>query len=272
MKKGKKGALLAALICIVAGGILAGAGYLAGGVSQLYNIGIHKISEDVDVQEEEEILTGTFDRVFSDAPRPEKLQINTVVSQLEIVEADTDTIQISGTDCDRLQCYVRDNTLYVSELGREIKWGVHKTTGGELVLTIPEGTRWETAQITAECSQVRADRLHAKKMELKADLGEIVIGDLTAETTTADTALGIIEVGQLETKRLDCDTQMGKITLALSLAPEDYDYEIRSEYGNIVIAGEAFTGTDCQKQNPESVGKMSVSSYFGDIDISFIKA
>lgn len=35
---------------------------------------------------------------------------------------------------------------------------------------------------------------------------------------------------------------------------------------------EAFTGTDCQKQNPESVGKMRVSSYFGDIDISFIKA
>lgn len=315
MKKGIKAAVITAAVCIVAGGVLMGAGVAAGGRRQLkegdfsyiymdpekavkgqgllslINTGMASESRGTYEGEQEvkgvEMLNGDFDYEVAYSGELGKLEIKIGVHGLEIVEGSGNEIRIKGKNCDRIQCYVQEGTLYVKDVGKNKKCtGIN---GRELVLTVPEGIYWKEAKIDADLGYVTMGTLEAGEAELNADMGSVEVERLVADKADLEANMGLIQVQDAQVGKLDAtagmgtvelegsvngdveiEADMGSVELTLSQAEEDFNYEITADMGSVALNGEEYSGLSREKKiNNGARWKMELDSSMGSIDICF---
>ena len=272
MKKGTKTALWAAAGCIAAGVLLLGIGAAAGGSEEFrmdklftWN-GISRWSGEEE-QEGEAVLDGDFfHSVEWTGAFHKDLKVELGVHALEIVEGGDSAITLEGHLADRIQCYVKDGELCLQDVGKNKKFV--KTNNKRHVLTVPAGTEWEEAELTAELSNISKDTLQAGDVSLESDLGVIEIGDLQARRLEAEANMGSIEAAGRVDGDVTVDTDMGSVRLSLQAKPEDFDYEIRTGMGSITVGGQDYSGMDREKiVENGSDRKMKLDSSMGSIEI-----
>lgn len=314
MKKRTRALLAAAVGCIAAGCILMGAGAAAGGYEQLQTgdfeymrldegraegwmqrllqyvrgngagNGVYQGEpEETDV----EVLSGDFVREIPYSGSLKRLETKVGVHILEIREGDGDTIRFEGKKCDRVQCYVKNGTLYVKDVGWNKKY--KHINGRELVLTVPKGICWESAEMDADIGGVELETLEAKEVELDAEMGSIQIGQLTADFLKAQASMGSVEIQNAQlygmeaeasmgsvmlsgtvSGDIEAESEMGSIVLALAQKKEDFNYEISAELGSVTLGDEEYSGmSSAKKVDSGAEFRMALNSSMGDIDISF---
>ena len=189
-------------------------------------------------QEGEEVLDGDFfHSVEWTGAFPKDLKVELGVHALEIVEGGDSAITLEGHLADRIQCYVKDGELCLQDVGKNKKFV--KTNNRQLVLTVPAGTVWEEAELSAGVSYISMDTLQAGEVSLESDLG-------------------VIEIGNLQARRLEAEAKK----------PEDFDYEIRTGMGSITVGGQDYSGMDREKiVENGSDRKMKLDSSMGSIEI-----
>lgn len=313
MKKGTKAAVIVALVCIAVGGVLIGAGIAAGGKEQLRTgefdyIHLDRDEEDLedvidffplenvniggryDGEKEEkdtEVLTGDFERDIEYGGSLKKLETKVGVHILEIEEGSGDGIHISGRNCDRIQCYVKNGTLYIRDVGKNKKYT--RVNDRELTLTVPADICWDEVEMDAEIGGVEMEFLKAKKVKLDVDMGNIAIHELAADRLEIEVEMGGTQVENAAVGGLDAETDMGSIefegivegdieakasmgsiTLTLDQKESDFDYEISADMGSVVVDGEEYSGLSSKKKVDNNAGRrMKVESSMGSIDIYF---
>lgn len=320
MKKGTKAAVITALTCIAAGLILTGAGAAAGGAEQLEQgdfryihfdkddteladliglfpwgrlkraAGIDNVGGSYNGEKEEkgeEVFSGDFEKDIAYSGALRKLETNVGVHILEIEEADGSGIHLSGKNCDRIQCYVKDGTLCIKDVGKNKKYT--RVNDRELVLTVPAGIRWDAAEISAAIGGVEIGALAADKVSLEVDMGNITVETLTADKLEVDADMGNVEVSEAQAGRLeaeadmgsfsfdgivdgdiDAEARMGSITLNLYQSEEDFNYEISAGMGSVTVDGADYSGLSREKRIDNNAGKkMHLNSSMGSIDIYF---
>lgn len=313
MKKGVKTAIIAAAVCIAAGCVLMGAGAAAGGRRQLAEGDFNYIHmDDMDLEESGlfsligrglfsdggyydgeketkgvEVLDGNFEQDISYNGDLKRLEIKIGVHGLEIVESGGREIHIEGKNCDRIQCYVKDGTLYVQDVGKHKRYT--KINNRELVLTVPEGICWEKVNIDTGLGYVNLGTLEAEKAELTAELGTIEIEKLLADQADIEAEMGSVEVEDASIGKLDVSTEMGNVELRgslegdadveanmgnvmldLSQNREDFNYEITAGMGSVTLDGADYSGMSREKKIDNGAKwKMELNSSMGSIDIYF---
>lgn len=314
MKKGTKAAIVAAVCCIVAGGALMGAGAMAGGIEQLESGEFDYIhledetagwlgsfflrgirsgrngagSYDGEAQEEGvEVLSGDFDREIAYSGGLKRLKTNVGVHILRIEQNDTGKVTIEGKNCDRIQCYAKDGTLYVKDVGKKKKYT--RINDRELLLTVPEDISWEEVEMEASIGGVVIEKLKADSAELNASMGNIEVYGLEAERLQIDTEMGNVTVsgaktGSLEAeaemgniefsgrveKNITASAEMGSIMLALEQEKTEFDYEISADMGSVTLNGEEYSGlSGGWRENNGAGRRLEANSSMGSIDISF---
>lgn len=322
MKKGTKGAVIAAVTCIAAGCILMGAGAAAGGGEQLKNGNFRYIHLDgkeavlddaieevftgglthlenkaqsgfggrYDGEKEEkgsEVLSGDFEREISYSGALKKLEAKAGVHMLEIREGSGQEIRLSGKNCDRVQCYVKDGELCIQDVGKNKKYT--RVNDRKLVLTVPEGICWEEAEIEAAVGGVEMKSLEAEEAELDAGMGSIEIRSLIVKKLDAEADMGSVEVSDAQVGELDVEANMGSIdfsgrvdgdidakvnmgSIVLTLEQDitDFDYEISSDMGSVTLDGEEYSGLKAKWREDNGSGRrLTADSSMGSIDICF---
>lgn len=239
-----------------------------------------------EAEDGEKIFDGDFgDTVIWDGALPCDLEVELGIHALEIVEGEGDTISLEGHNVSRIQCYVKDGALRLRDVGR--KKEVFKNGERKLVLTVPEGAAWETAELSAGLGNISADRLEAGEVSLESDLGSIEIGELNAGWLEADTDLGSILVEEFDGKdvcatsdlgsvelsgsvsgNVTASTDMGSILMTLAEEEDDFNYEIKTDMGNITVGDRDYSGLDREKTVENgSDRKMKLESSMGSIEI-----
>lgn len=314
MKKRTRAVLITAVCCIAAGCILMGAGAAAGGYEQLRtgdfdymrlgegaaggwtqrllqyvrgNGAGRGVYQGEPEQKDAEVLSGDFVREISYSGSLKRLETNVGVHILEIREGDGDTISFEGKNCDRVQCYVKNGTLYVKDVGLNKKY--NHINGRELVLTVPKGIRWESVEMDVDIGGVELEALEAKAVDLETEIGSIQIGQLTADFLKAQASMGSVEIQKAQLNGLEAeadmgsielsgtvdgdieaDAEMGSIVLALAQKWEDFNYEISAELGTVTLGDEEYSGMSSLKEVDSGADfRMVLNSSMGDIDISF---
>ncbi|MDO4291796.1 MAG: DUF4097 family beta strand repeat-containing protein [Eubacteriales bacterium] len=287
MRKGVKVALIAAGICIVSGGILMGAG-AAGGAGFARQGDGGRMAEEWsetdsffaklfpgsgyysgrEAEDGYPVYDGDFETQIESAALPLCLDAELGGHTLEILEGDGQEIFLEGSNCDRIQCYVRKDTLYVRDVG---KWKKYLKTGKrELKLTVPAGTRWESAKLEVDMGLIRAERLEADETSLSTDMGSVEIGDLRTGGLEAETNMGSIELSGRVEGDVSVETGMGSVGLWLSQPKEDFNYTVSAEMGEVNLDGEDFDGLSREKSIENGADwEMELSTSMGSIDISF---
>lgn len=324
MKKGTKMSVAVALTCIAAGCVFIGIGAAAGGGRQLktgefdlIHLESDELGFDLDdagfdfirdsakelfadenadtggrydgekTEDGVEVLSGDFERTIECDGRPEKLEIKVGVHMLEIREGDGQAILLEGKNCDRIQCYVENGTLYLKDVGKNKKY--LKVRDRTLTLTVPEGIRWDDARISAAIGGVEADALDAQKMKLDVDMGNIDIDSLTAQRLEVGADMGNVELKNVQAGSLDVEAKMGNIdfegvvngnieaeasmgsiTLTLGQEEAEFNYEISAGMGSVTLDGADFGGLSHAKKIDNGADwRMELESSMGSIDIYF---
>ena len=211
---------------------------------------------------------------------PEKMEISANTLALKIVPGESDAIILSGSNRDKMNCYIEDNCLYLEEKN-------HKPLqkSGEIVLTVPESMDWKKIEIDVEAAYVALQDFSAEEMEFSADAGSIeasglqmkklilsveagaiTLTDSEAAELEVDAEAGAIRFSGSITDRVDADAELGNIVLKLSQSKDDFDYEIDSDLGNVEFDGISVENSViCNKAS----GKMNLDSSMGNIEIYF---
>lgn len=313
MKKGTKAAMITAAACIAAGCVFIGAGTAAGGVEQVKTgeFDLFYPNRDIDadfdgvldllplksedrgrydgetVTKDIEVLSGDFERSIEYHDSLENLEIKVGVHILEIREGDGPEILLEGTNCDQIQCYVDNGTLYLKDVGKNKKY--LRVRDRTLTLTVPAGIRWDDASISAAIGGVEADALDAQKIKLDVDMGNIDIDSLTAERLEIGADMGNVELRNAQAGGLDAEANMGNIefegavngnveaeagmgsiTLTLAQREDEFNYEISAGMGSVTLDGADFGGLSHEKKLDNGADRrMKLESSMGSIDIYF---
>ena len=303
MKNWKKGMIAGSIICIAAGFLFIGIGSSMGGwknIDQINSRYIHFGGSDTfiglylpeNTKESFDILTretdcpadagndSTGEVISFNGKSPEKMEISANTLALKIVPGESDAIILSGSNRDKMNCYIEDNCLYLEEKN-------HKPLqkSGEIVLTVPESMDWKKIEIDVEAAYVALQNFSAEEMEFSADAGSIeasglqmkklilsveagaiTLTDSEAAELEADAEAGAIRFSGSITDRVDADAELGNIVLKLSQSKDDFDYEIDSDLGNVEFDGISVENSViCNKAS----GKMNLDSSMGNIEIYF---
>lgn len=235
----------------------------------------------------QEVYSGDFEAEVPYSGSLLELDVEMGVHGLEIVEGNDDRITIRGTNCDRIQCYVKDGILHVKDVGRHKK--VYKTTGRTLQLTIPSGIKWAKADLEAGMGYVEMWMLEAREASLDADMGYVAVEFLTAEEADLEADMGSVTVGEGNIGELDISASMGSVkvtgtvsgnveaeadmgscVLTLRQSVTDFNYEITTSMGSVELNGEEYSGLDKEKLILNGAPRtMELDSSMGSIEIYF---
>ena len=303
MKNWKKGMIAGSIICIAAGFLFIGIGSSMGGwknIDQINSRYIHFGGSDTfiglnlpeNTKESIEIFSretdspadagndSTGDVISFNGKSPEKMEISANTLALKIVPGESDAIILSGSNRDKMNCYIEDNCLYLEEKNQK---PLQKS--GEIVLTVPESMDWKKIEIDVEAAYVALQNFSAEEMEFSADAGSIeasglqmkklilsveagaiTLTDSEAAELEADAEAGAIRFSGSITDRVDADAELGNIVLKLSQSKDDFDYEIDSDLGNVEFDGISVENSViCNKAS----GKMNLDSSMGNIELYF---
>ena len=303
MKNWKIGMIAGSIICIAAGFLFIGIGSSMGGwknIDQINSRYIHFGGSDTfiglnlpeNTKESIEIFSretdspadagndSTGDVISFNGKSPEKMEISANTLALKIVPGESDAIILSGSNRDKMNCYIEDNCLYLEEKNQK---PLQKS--GEIVLTVPESMDWKKIEIDVEAAYVALQNFSAEEMEFSADAGSIeasglqmkklilsveagaiTLTDSEAAELEADAEAGAIRFSGSITDRVDADAELGNIVLKLSQSKDDFDYEIDSDLGNVEFDGISVENSViCNKAS----GKMNLDSSMGNIEIYF---
>lgn len=303
MKNWKKGMIAGSIICIAAGFLFIGIGSSMGGwknIDQINSRYIHFGGSDTfiglnlpeNTKESIEILSretdspadagndSTGEVISFNGKSLEKMEISANTLALKIVPGESDAIILSGSNRDKMNCYIEDNCLYLEEKN-------HKPLqkSGEIVLTVPESMDWKKIEIDVEAAYVALQNFSAEEMEFSADAGSIeasglqmkklilsveagaiTVTDSEAAELEADAEAGVLRFSGSITDMVDADAELGNIVLNLSQSEDDFDYEIDSDLGNVEFDGVSMENiVICNKAS----GKMKLDSSMGNIEIYF---
>lgn len=224
--------------------------------------------------------TSTGEVISFNGKLPEEMEISANTLALKIVPGKSDAIILSGSNRDKMNCYIEDNCLYLEEKNHK---PIQK--GGEIVLTVPESMDWKKIEIDAQAAYValqdfsaeemefsagagsiEASGLQTKKLILSAEAGAITVTDSEAAELEADAEAGVLRFSGSITDMVDADAELGNIVLNLSQSEDDFDYEIDSDLGNVEFDGVSMENfVICNKAS----GKMKLDSSMGNIEIYF---
>ena len=299
MKNWKKGMIAGSIICIATGFLFIGIGSSMGGWKNIDKINsryIHFGGSDTfiglnfqpNTKESIQILsrgtdgpvdvgsTSTGEVISFNGKLPEEMEISANTLALKIVPGKSDAIILSGSNRDKMNCYIEDNCLYLEEKNHK---PIQK--GGEIVLTVPESRDWKKIEIDAQAAYVALQDFSAEEMEFSAGAGSIEASGLQTKklilsaeagalTVTAereaDAEAGVLRFSGSITDMVDADAELGNIVLNLSQSEDDFDYEIDSDLGNVEFDGVSMENfVICNKAS----GKMKLDSSMGNIEIYF---
>lgn len=303
MKNWKKGMIAGSIICIATGFPFIGIGSSMGGWKNIDKINSRYIyfggsdtfiglNFPANTKESIQILsrgtdgpvdvgsTGTGEVISFNGKLPEEMEISANTLALKIVPGKSDAIILSGSNRDKMNCYIEDNCLYLEEKNHK---PIQK--GGEIVLTVPESMDWKKIEIDAQAAYValqdfsaeemefsagagsiEASGLQTKKLILSAEAGAITVTDSEAAELEADAEAGVLRFSGSITDMVDADAELGNIVLNLSQSEDDFDYEIDSDLGNVEFDGVSMENfVICNKAS----GKMKLDSSMGNIEIYF---
>ena len=289
MNKWFKRILIASLVLIAAGGMLAVGGRMLGGQKGMEGMlaqGLLEVSaaeqsdSGIEFDNSHEILSGDFTQELETLPESGagKLTLEVGNVDVNVLEAEGETASIEGADIERAQAYVEDGTLYV-RADSEVKWvkwmfgGRRSTeTVGELTLYLPKGFSFETSNLTVGAGQLAVDimELAAQDAEVYLGMGEINLYDVRVSEMTADIGMGSLYMNGEITGNLSGTCGMGSVTMELAGKEEDYNFDVSASMGSVRIGDREVSGMSSQwGADNDAAGTFDLDVSMGSMEIYF---
>ena len=295
MRKRTKAALWVAAGCIFFGGIIMGAGSVAGGYGQLKDVSDNPLgvtferdafyisSPNAETKENhlqktknfvgeeivpgQEVLSGDFARSFS-VQNLYELEIKTGIHNFTIIESDVDNITVEGVNCDQIQCFVREGELRLLDVGR--KNAITGPDDRRIHISIPKDMQWTEVELEVVMAEADVQVLRAQDCELTVDMGAISVKNAVVGNLDVSADMGAVTLeGEIQ-HNAEADASMGAVIFKLKQKETDFNYQIEASMGSVKLGGKEISGLDKEKMiNNQADRTMELEASMGSIEIIF---
>ncbi len=246
------------------------------------------VDESVGFDSRYDILRGDIDR-YSLGSDIRKLNFEVGACSFTTAVSPDENFYLEAHYAGKFQGYVEDGTLYIRSTASVKRWDdLH---GCRITFYIPEGARFDGADIEVGAGRLEFDRLQADKVDLEVGAGQITLKDLQTEEMEVSVGLGQIElkevtVGELEAEvgmgdftfsgALDGDANMacsmGNVTLQLEGSQQDFNYELSKALGNVTLGNSSSSGFSSQKYIDNNSHKtIDIDCAMGNVSVRFMQ-
>ncbi len=197
---------------------------------------------------------------------------------------------VEASDTGRFQAYLENGILYIRVTAgsrRWIGWGNMETC--QVRLYVPEGYRFQEAEIELGAGILEFQELNADQAFLRVGAGEIKVDGLTADSLKTEVGMGRIELYRLNVKGLeaeigmgelavrgtldgnaDIECSMGNVDMELTGRQEDFNFELSGAMGSIGLESSRYNGLGMTRSIDNGAGKkIDAECSAGNITISF---
>lgn len=184
------------------------------------------------------------------------LNVNVDVGRLKIYTSKEEEIKVSikagkGT----YECYQDGNKLIVNQEKNSFLWRFFRNKGTEVTIYIPEKLQLENNVITLGAGEAYVDGLDGERIDiqvgagrfkgksiqadsqliLSVGAGEIELEQIKAKDTTVECGIGSITIEGKIDGNVSADCGVGEIVFNLEGEEDDFNYQVKSGIGNIII-------------------------------------
>lgn len=133
-------------------------------------------------------------------------------------------------------------------------------------VTLPQGTQLESAQITVDVGNVKAERLAIAALAVKINVGEADLEDLVTTGVSVETDVGNVELERVTADSITVSADTGDIDLDLPGSEADYTMELTADVGSVEVGGRD-QGT--KHSAPGGAKTVTAATDVGEIEVEF---
>lgn len=192
---------------------------------------------------------------------------------VEIVEADTDTVSLEVSNVDsRLELeYYKDD----GELNIQTRKNIARVADGlygTILLRVPKN-RMEDIELNIGAGELSAQSLNAESLSIHAGAGEIQIDRFDAQDADFDCGVGSITAAGSTTEDISINCGIGETYLTLDGGEMDYNYDVKCGIGEVSLGGMSYSGIMGKKNEMDNgaARDMDVNCGIGSIEIDFVR-
>lgn len=190
-----------------------------------------------------------------------KLELSIAKGELYIRSGDTFSLTRRGGQSADYE--IRDDTLYLEN-----------RDAGDTVLTLPDGSSYETLSLTVGDGHVYVETpLALQTLVLDEKHGEAKLESVSvSESSTVNVNQGSAFLSGDLGPSVSASCQEGHLSLELTFAQGDSNYEIGLSEGNIRLGGESYQGKSTSRTIDNGADRsMELNCRRGDISVEFKK-
>lgn len=207
--------------------------------------------------------------VFSDV---RELDLEARVGRIKIVEGDTDgQVQVLFADDTFYDCYKEHDTLKIKV---DRAWKMtnldSNDTRGDIKITIPKDYTFHKVELELGAGSIEAGKIYADSLELDVKAGDITVAGGKAGSLSADCSAGSIYCRAEVAGEVEAECKAGSIELLLAGKKEDYNYELKSHAGSLMVGGVSYESMISKEKINNGAGKKAeLECSAGQIIVNF---
>lgn len=233
-----------------------------------------------------DVLNGKVDK-FCPGGNVQNLKVEVGGCQFETKSSDDASIYLEVKNAYKFQGYVEDGTLYIRTTARVINWS--EVNDCKITLYLPDGYRFEEADIEMGAGDMKLKRLCADSVSLEAGAGQITVDGIQAREVEVSIGAGRIMLEDMEITELEAEVgmgefvadgsingsaevncSMGNVEMKLDGGEKDFNYRVEGSMGNIDLGRESYNGFSNEVVLDNGADKeMQVECSMGNISIQF---
>lgn len=246
------------------------------------------VDENIGFDGNHVILKGNVDK-YSLGNDIQELDFEVGACSFTTKTSSDDNFYLEASYAGKLQGYVEDGTLYIRSTATVQRW--NELNGCRIILYVPEGAYFDSADIEVGAGRLEFDRLQADDVELEVGAGQITLKELQAETLKASIGFGQIELKDATVGALDAEVgmgdfsaegtfngdatvecAMGNVSLKVEGSQRDFNYELSKAMGNVTLGNSSSSGFASEKYIDNGADKtIDIDCSMGNVTVRFTR-
>lgn len=226
------------------------------------SFGLGDFNTDLFFEDEETYTNGKYtieDSAASD------LEIVVGVGDLRIKYHDEPFVGLELGELDKMQCYVKDDTLKITA---GLVAGI--SANSSMTVYLPADKRYNNILIDVDAGNLEAEKLLGEEIDINVAAGQCIVDEIDTYSLNVEVGMGNVEIEGQVNQEIIVDCGMGQIIMELDGKGKDFNYELDCGLGSLSVENiYTIAGIGDVELNNNASKDMEISVGMGAVNVTF---
>lgn len=271
-KKGTRILFILAMVLMIGGGMLVGAGMVSGGSLEYLHIDGNVLGwgrfGNIGIFTGDRSESGSNSTWTTSLAKKTKIKIDANLGDIEVRKGDRQEAVFQDISKDDVTIKENGNELEIV-IDVPTWFNIGADNCGKLIVYL-EDDQYDL-DIDDHLGDIKVDGLTFDSLEIDCNLGDVKVTQVETNKLSIDQNCGDITVDGSLRNKTEIENDLGDVTVTVRGNKAEYDYQIKNNLGDTRVDGERSEINANIKTNNGKDHRLEVTNHLGDIDVEFKK-